>query len=134
MSYSEHAFIGRLTKDPDIREVSIKGEATKVANFTVACDRKVGNEADFYNVVAWRQLAATVERYLSSGRLVLVKGRPQNRRYDVTKDGVTFTQNVTEIIAEEIQFLDKPSDNQQSSGSAGYQNQNVIPAGEVPPF
>jgi single-strand DNA-binding protein len=104
MSVSVQYFIGRLTKTPEARMV---GE-NKVVNFTVAVDPVIkGRDSDFYNVVAWRGLAETCEKYLDKGRMVFVSGRPQNRSYEVTRDSVTFKQYVSEVVADTVRFLDR---------------------------
>lgn len=97
--------IGRLTKDPELKYTQ---SGVAVTNFTVAVDRKFKNqqgeqEADFIPVVVWRKLAETCCQYLGKGRLVAVSGRIQTRSYD-DKDGIR--RYVTEIVADEVQFLD----------------------------
>ena len=113
--------IGRLTKDPDVRET---GSGQKVASFTVAVDRNFKNangekEADFIPVVAWRKTAELCERYLSKGRMVAVLGRIQTRSYD-GNDGVK--RYVTEVVADEVQFVD--SNRTGSGSSSGGENYN----------
>lgn len=82
---NEFIFTGRLTKDIEIREV---GE-NKVANFTVACDRrkdKDGNrKTDFFECVAWNGLAETLEKYCHKGDKILVRGEINFNEYDSTK-------------------------------------------------
>ena len=112
--------IGRLTKDPDVRET---GSGQKMASFTVAVDRNFKNangekEADFIPVVAWRKTAELCERYLSKGRMVAVLGRIQTRSYD-GNDGVK--RYVTEVVADEVQFVDSVrSGSGSSSGGESY--------------
>ena len=64
--------IGRLTKDPEIRQV---GETT-VCNFTLAVDRLMTKEkkADFIRIVAFGKTAELCERFLVKGRLVGIRG------------------------------------------------------------
>ena len=104
--------IGRTTKEPEIRQTQ---NGVSVATFTIACDRNFKNaqgekETDFFNIVCWRGLAETVGRYLGKGRLVAVSGRLQNRSYEA-KDGTK--RYITEIVASEVQFLDRAKDAQQ---------------------
>lgn len=95
--------IGRLTRDPELRYTP-SGVAT--TTFTLAVDRsfqKDGQrEADFINIVTWRQLAETCANYLKKGRLTAIEGRIQTRHYD--KDGSRVY--VTEIIADNVRFLE----------------------------
>jgi single-strand DNA-binding protein len=104
--------IGRTTKEPEIRQTQ---SGVAVATFTIAVDRNFKNqngekETDFFNIVCWRGLAETVGRYLGKGRLVAVSGRLQNRSYEA-KDGTK--RYITEIVASEVQFLDRAKDAEQ---------------------
>ena len=104
--------IGRTTKEPEMRSTA---NGVAVATFTIAVDRNFKNahgekETDFLNIVCWRGLAETVGRYLGKGRLVAVSGRLQNRSYEA-KDGTK--RYITEIVASEVQFLDRAKDEQQ---------------------
>lgn len=101
--------IGRTTKEPEFRQTQ---NGVSVATFTIAVDRNFKNqngekETDFFNIVCWRGLAETVGRYLGKGRLVAVSGRLQNRSYEA-KDGTK--RYITEIVASEVQFLDRAKD------------------------
>lgn len=99
--------IGRLTKDPELKFTP--GTGTAVANFTIAVDRRVPNkdgqrEADFISVVVWGKIAENTANYMSKGKLIAISGRIQARSYDA-KDGTK--RYVTEVVAEEVQFLEK---------------------------
>jgi single-strand DNA-binding protein len=104
--------IGRTTKEPEIRQTQ---NGVSVATFTIAVDRNFKNqngekETDFFSIICWRGLAETVGRYLGKGRLVAVSGRLQNRSYEA-KDGTK--RYITEIVANEVQFLDRAKDAEQ---------------------
>ena len=88
-----------------------KGATTKngISNsrFSVAVQRKYKNDqggydADFFNVVAWRQTADFVNKYVDKGRRVAVEGRLETRTYD-GKDGEK--KYATEIIADTVEAL-----------------------------
>ena len=116
--------IGRLTKDPELRFTP--GNGTAVTNFTIAVDRRFSKEgqkeADFIPVVVWGKQAESTANYMSKGKLIGVSGRIQTRNYEA-KDGTR--RYVTEVIAEEVQFLEwgeksaKNSYNQTSSENFG---------------
>ena len=102
--------IGRLVKDPEIRYTqSGKG----VASFVLAVDRRFSKEgqqtADFIPIVAWNKLAEIVGDNLTKGRRISVEGRMQVRNYDA-QDGTK--RYVTEVIADEVEFLDSKRDGQ----------------------
>lgn len=99
--------IGRLTKDPELKFTP--GSGTAVATVTLAVDRRLPNkdgqrEADFITVVIWGKQAENTANFMSKGRLLGVSGRIQVRSYDA-KDGTR--RYVTEVVAEEVQFLDR---------------------------
>ena len=116
--------IGNLTRDPELRTLPSGGS---VCTFTIAINRKFVNqqgvrEADFLNIVAWRQLGETCARYLSKGRKVGVTGSIQTRSYDA-QDG--SKRYVTEIVADDVEFLSSVQDNNQAR-----QNEAVPPPPE----
>ena len=102
--------IGRLVKDPEMRYTqSGKG----VCSFVLAVDRRFSKEgqqtADFIPIVAWNKLAEIVGDNLTKGRRISVEGRMQVRNYDA-QDGTK--RYVTEVIADEVEFLDSKRDGQ----------------------
>ncbi|MDN4069974.1 single-stranded DNA-binding protein [Paenibacillus vini] len=104
--------IGRLTRDPELRYTP-SGVAT--TGFTLAVDRPFTSqggerEADFIQVVTWRQLAETCANYLKKGRLTAVEGRIQVRNYENNEGKRVY---VTEVIADNVRFLE--SSNRESS-------------------
>lgn len=93
--------IGRLTRDPELRYIPNTGKA--VANFDIAVDRPFSKEkeTDFFKVQVWGKMAENCANYLAKGSQAGIRGRIQNRSYEV--DGQK--RYATEIIAEEVQFL-----------------------------
>lgn len=72
-------------------------------------------EADFINIVTWRQLAETCASYLKKGRLTAVEGRIQVRNYDNNEGKRVY---VTEIIADNVRFLESGNRGEGEGGSA----------------
>lgn len=98
--------IGRLTQDPQMRYTP---NGVAVCTFTLAVNRSYTNQsgerqADFLDIVTWRQLAENCANYLAKGRLVAVEGRIQTRTYE-TAEGQK--RKVFEIIADTVKFLEK---------------------------
>ena len=96
--------IGNLVADPETKTLP---SGTMVCQFRIAVNRRFVNqqgvrEADFLNIVTWRQTAELCSRYLSKGRKVAVEGRIETRSYDA-QDG--SKRYVTEIIADNVEFL-----------------------------
>jgi single-strand DNA-binding protein len=109
--------IGNLTRDPELR-TSQNGNA--VCTFTLAVNRRFtdanGNrQADFINVVAFKKLAEICSQYLAKGRKCGVVGSIQTRTYDA-QDGTK--RYVTEIIADEVEFLGQPAGQHEQRGDA----------------
>jgi single-strand DNA-binding protein len=103
--------IGNLTRDPEARATT---SGISVCSFTVAVQRRFANQqgervADFIPIVAWRGLADNCIKYLSKGRKVAVAGMIQTRNYEA-QDGTK--RYVTEVIADDVQFLDKAASSQ----------------------
>lgn len=110
--------IGNLGKDP---ELQVTSEGTPVTKFSLAVNRytKSNNgerkeETEWFNIVAWRQLAETCERYLHKGSKVYIEGRLTQRKY-TDKNGVERTS--VEVIASDMEMLTPKS---ASSSSEGY--------------
>lgn len=120
--------VGRLTKDPEYRQTQ---SGVSKATFTLAVNRTFKNkngerEADFINVVVFRQQAENVSKYLSKGSLAGVDGRIQSRNYENNEGRRVF---VTEVVADNVQFMDSKGSNQQNNQS---QQQGQAPAGNNP--
>lgn len=96
--------MGRMVRDPELRHLD---NGTSVTSFSVAVDRnyvdKTTNErqADFLNVVAWRQTAEFVCKYFHQGDMIALEGSLQSRKY-TDKDGNNRT--AIEIVASNISF------------------------------
>ena len=122
------AVMGRLTRDPELRHTE---SGVAVCSFSVACDRdyKAENaerEADFIDVVAWRSTAEFVSKYFAKGRMAVVEGRLQSRKW-TDKNGQNRV--AWEIIADNVYFGDsKPKDAGASEGDFS------LPDGFVPDF
>lgn len=102
--------IGRWTKDVELKYTQA-GKA--VASSTIAIDDAYGNKDNtlFLPVVIWGKTAENTADYSGKGRLIAVEGRIQTRSWD-SDNGKRY---VTELIAENVRFLDKPKDQQQSN-------------------
>lgn len=73
-------------------------------------------EADFINCVAWRSTADFVHKYFIKGNKIGLRGSLQTRSYDA-QDG--SKRYVTEVIADEVEFVAPKSDGQNSGQYSG---------------
>ena len=116
--------IGNLAADPELRKTA---SDISVCTFRLAVQRRFSNqqgvrEADFINIVAWRQTADLCARFLTKGRKCGVVGSLQTRSYDA-QDGTK--RYVTEIIADNVEFLGSREEGGNRSG-------NYAPAAPAP--
>ncbi len=103
--------IGNLGRDPEMRYTP---SGKPVTSFSVATsrtwtttdgDRREATE--WFNVVAWRDLAEICNQYLSKGSKVYIEGRLQTRSWE-TPDGQKHFR--TEVVADEMIVLDSRRD------------------------
>lgn len=110
--------IGRLASDP---ETTTTSSGISKCTFRLAVPRSFINaqgdrETDFLPIIAWRTTADLCARYLAKGRQCAVEGTIQTRSYDA-QDGTK--RYVTEIIAEQVQFLGSREEGTQSRADGG---------------
>lgn len=115
--------VGRLTKDVDLRYTP-NGKA--VANFTLAVNRPFKNangenEADFILCQVWGKTAENLANYMSKGSRVGVDGRIATRNYDNDQGQRVY---VTEVVADNVQFLESKNSQQQGNNNNQYNNPN----------
>ncbi len=116
--------VGRLTRDPELKTT---GSGVSVCSFTIAINRRFKNsegnyDADFINCVAWRQQAEFISKYFSKGRMVGICGSIQTRNYD-REDGQRVY--VTEVVADEVSFVDSKSQGDGAPAPAANTNSNT---------
>lgn len=106
--------IGRLGKDPEVKRTT---SGKPVASFSIATGEKYTDKSgqkqettDWHNIVAWDKLADLASQYLKKGSLIYLEGRLKTRSWDTPAGEKRYS---TEVIANNIQFLDSKSDNQQ---------------------
>jgi single-strand DNA-binding protein len=102
--------MGRIVADPELRNTA---NNTPVTSFTIAVDRgyvKQGAErqADFLDIVAWRNTAEFVCKWFKKGQMIALEGSIQTRTY-TDKDG--NKRKAVEILADNVHFADSKRDN-----------------------
>ena len=105
---------GRLTADPELKTTP---NGISVTSFSIAVSRRyrAGEEqqADFINIVAWRQTAEFICKYFNKGNMIGIEGSIQTRRY-TDKNGNNRT--AFEVVASNAQFVESKKDSAQASG------------------
>jgi len=108
--------IGNLGRDPETRYTP---DGTEVCNFSIATsmswkDRSTGEKkekTEWHRIVAFRGLADVCARFLRKGSKVFIEGRLQTRSYEKDRG----THYITEIVANEMNMLDPPLENNNRS-------------------
>ena len=110
---------GRLTAEPELKTTP---GGISVVSFSVAVNRKVKQgepqKADFFSVTAWRATADFVSRYFHKGSSICIVGTLQNSSW-TDQSGQKHYR--TDIIADEVMFVDSKSDNEPVQSSYGQQ-------------
>jgi single-strand DNA-binding protein len=99
--------IGNLGHDPDLQVTS---DGTPYTRFSLAVNRVYKSatgerkeETEWFQIVAWRQIAEICERYLHKGSKVYIEGRLTQRKY---LDKQSIQRTTVEVIATDMQMLD----------------------------
>ena len=106
MSLNKAILIGRLGRDPEVRQMP-NGDA--VCNFSIATSETWKDQhgqkqerTEWHNITLYRRIAEVAGQYLKKGSLVYIEGRIQSRKY-TGKDGIERT--AYEIIGSEMKML-----------------------------
>lgn len=122
--------MGRLTRDPELRRT---GSGVAVTNFTLAVDRDFADkqsgekETDFIECVTWKGTAEFVSKYFAKGRMAVVSGRLQIRRWK-DKDG--NNRSTAEIVADNVYFAEsknKDIEGRPYMDGSGQMNKSELP-------
>jgi single-strand DNA-binding protein len=98
--------VGNLGKDPEMRRLD--GGIARVS-FSLATteyykdkEGKRIEQTEWHNIVLWRAIAESAEKFLKKGYTIYLEGKLQTRKWQ-DKDGQT--RNTTEIIGESFQLI-----------------------------
>jgi single-strand DNA-binding protein len=119
-SLNKVQLIGNLGRDPEMRYTA---NGTAQTQFSVAVSRNFRGpdgewkeETEWFNVVAWRDLAERMSQQVTKGKQIYVEGRLQTRSWD-NDQGVK--QYRTEVIAERIMVLERRERDAGAGGADG---------------
>lgn len=101
--------VGNLGRDPEMRYTQ---NGVAVCSFSLATsetykDRTSGEkvtQTEWHNIILWRGLAETAEKYLRKGSSVYIDGKIRTRKWEDQQGQTRYT---TEIIADTMQMLDR---------------------------
>lgn len=107
--------MGRLTKEPDIRQ---SGE-TQIARYVLAVDRRFNRngdqKADFISCVAFGRSAEFAEKYLHQGTKIAIEGRIQTGSYTKNDGTKVYT---TDVVVENQEFAESKAASQTQEAPA----------------
>ena len=134
LSVNKVILVGNLVKDTELRSTPL---GKSVCSFSIATTDRYLDKAtndwkdntEWHNVVAWERLADAVAQKLKKGSKVYIEGSLRHRSYE-GKDGVT--RYVTEVLAREMVFFDKPEGGSTYSGGSSSTYSGGGNSGAVP--
>ena len=109
--------IGNLTRDPELQTTN---GGVSVCRFSLAVTRRFANaegerDADFINIVVWRNQAENCHKYLKKGSKCAAIGRIQTSSYDAPDGSKRYT---TDVVADEVEFISTRNGNE--GGDSAY--------------
>ena len=105
MSVNKVILIGNVGKDPDVRyldsgvAVATFSLATTERGYTLQNGTQVPDRTEWHNIVLWRGLAQTAEKYVHKGDKLYIEGKIKSRSYD-EQNGIKRT--IVEIFADNM--------------------------------
>ena len=108
MSVNKVILIGNVGKDPDVRyldsgvAVATFSSATTERGYTLQNGTQVPDRTEWHNIVLWRGLAQTAEKYVHKGDKLYIEGKIRSRSYD---DQNGIKRSIVEIFADNMEML-----------------------------
>ena len=134
MSVNKVILIGNVGREPNVRyidrdvAVASVSLATSDRAYTLPNGTQVPERTEWHNLVFWRGLAQTVEKYVHKGDKLYIEGSIHSRSYD-DQNGVRRT--VVEIYVDNMEMLSRQ---QQTATQPAQQAMPAQPSTEQPPF
>ena len=119
LNLNKGVLCGRLTADPELKQTQ---SGIPVVTFSIAVNRRYQSkdapqQTDFFNVTAWRATAEFVSKYFRKGSSICITGSIQNRTWT---DQQGQKRYATDIVADEVMFVDSRQDSAGSSSAPQY--------------
>jgi single stranded DNA-binding protein (ssb) len=118
-SFNKVILIGNLVADPELKKTP---SGIPVTTFRIAVGRRFAKEgdpvqADFFDIVCWRNQAEFVTRYFNKGKPILVCGVLQSRNWVDQNNQKRYS---VEVVAEEISFVERKGYDGQTKSEGTY--------------
>ncbi|MBB78240.1 MAG: single-stranded DNA-binding protein [Crocinitomicaceae bacterium] len=126
-SVNKVILIGNVGKDPEVRYLE---NGSVVANFPIATsevykDKNTGKKienTDWHDVVMWRGLAELAEKYVKKGHKIYIEGKLKKRSWQDKENNTRYT---TEVIADVMTMLSRPTENSNKNSNPPYSNEGT---------
>ena len=132
MSYNKVFLIGNAGKDPEIRHLE---SGVAVITLPVATTERVKTSSgewreitEWHNVVFWRGLAETVDKYIKKGSPMFIEGKLRTRSWE---DQNGQKKYATEVVAENLRLLGRRGDNNNSQQSVQQESKPAISHNDI---
>ena len=108
MSVNKVILIGNVGRDPDIHyldqgvAVAQLPLATTERGYTLQNGTQVPDRTEWHNVVLWKGLAQTAEKYVHKGDKLYIEGKIRSRQYD---DRNGNQRTIVEIYADTMEMM-----------------------------
>lgn len=128
-SFNKVILIGNMVADPELKKTP---SGVSVTSFRIAVGRRFTRQgeqpqADFIDIVAWRNTAEFVTRFFTKGKPILVCGQLQTRSWT---DNNGQKRYATEVVADEVTFVGNKND---GNGGGNYGGYNAPAQGQADP-
>lgn len=120
---NNHTIHGRLVRDPELTPRKNSDSSDRV-NFTVAVDRRFGDETDFIDCVAFGKTAELIDKWMQKGREIIVWGEGHINSY-TDRNGVK--RKSYSIFVDGFDFCGSKADSNKSAGDSWEKQQGDIP-------
>lgn len=124
MALNKVMLIGNVGQDPTVRYLDQGPQNpngnTKVATFTLATSERYRDRSnelrentEWHNIVAWRNSADIVEKYVKKGTQLYIEGKLRTRSWTDQTGNKRYT---TEVVVDSLQLLGRRSDGESAQG------------------
>lgn len=119
MSVNKVILLGYVGKDPEVKYIDANQAVARVSLATTIRAYKLANgvevpeQTEWHNLLFWKGMAQTVEKYVRKGDRLYVEGRIRTNKYE-DKRGIT--RSFTEIEVHQMEMLGRPA--KQKEGEA----------------
>lgn len=120
--------IGRVGREPEMRYTP---SGRPVTTYTIGITRSWNSsdgerhyETDWFNVVAWGNLAEICKQHLTKGQLIYIEGRLQTRFWEDTEGN---KHSSTEIIANEMILLSDRREAEEATTMENFEFDQELP-------